>query len=586
MAPSATLTASHHRKAELLAEATARAVATEARKAPAGDIDGWWDSRGPAIERTVATGFRAATGLAGQYLTEAAALAGFPALEPVAAALELAQLATALRVTGPVGFKQAMAERGDPDLARRVMADRMAGTAFRLVRLGDRDTMFSTADANPTVIIGYKRVAEAGACKFCLMLESRGAVYLSRESAGSVVGRNGRPRGGRPLGRAFHDHCRCRIEELWGQPDGRQVSQAGAPPPPPSVEAAGTGLSAPVPVEPDTGSGFAIIEQARARADRLRRKANVDRIRAEAARERAARLAGEREAAGAAGKVDPELLARYGVTEAQYLNARALTKQIKADIRAVAKQEADEANRWLFNNELDQITRPTRLQQGTNVAGARVFRRTESGYDWLEQLDEQELRQVRRRMTDSDLHTPDVLADRIRRKTETDMGDDEAHLWLMERWLHEDALKSLASGRLPKYVDPASIIPGDYALDGYDLARLFGVDDADAIGHVAQVQAGQATQYAQRTLGRPSAGPAPWELDTVDYVAELEEVEDILARTQVAPGIDPGDDYRWAQARIRELVPQDLDTAGATSAEELHEAIRVTAQLAGYLPVV
>jgi hypothetical protein len=43
----------------------------------------------------------------------------------------------------------------------------------------------------------YRRVPEARACSFCLMLASRGAVYLTEATAGA--------------GRKFHSHCRCRI---------------------------------------------------------------------------------------------------------------------------------------------------------------------------------------------------------------------------------------------------------------------------------------------------------------------------------------------------------------------------------------
>lgn len=43
----------------------------------------------------------------------------------------------------------------------------------------------------------FRRVAEPGACEFCRMLSSRGAVYLTAESAGQ--------------GRRYHDRCRCGI---------------------------------------------------------------------------------------------------------------------------------------------------------------------------------------------------------------------------------------------------------------------------------------------------------------------------------------------------------------------------------------
>lgn len=571
MATAATLTADHHRKTELVAEAAAQQVAAEARKAGTADIDAWWGRRGGAIERTVGQAFDLTAGLAGQWLTESAGLLGL-ALEPVAAVLVGEQLATALRVVGPVGFKTALARTKDTDKARQVMVDRLAGTTRRLALAGSRDSFFATADAQPQVVIGYRREPEAGACKFCLMLASRGAVYLSSESASEVVGRNGRPRGTRKLGRAFHDSCRCRIVPEWGRPEpGRRVVQPGAARPP--------GIT-PAPV----ADPLALIESAMARSGRMRRKAKVDRIRAEAAAERAARLDAQRSAATGGGKVDPALLRRWQVTEDQYLNARAITKRIKADVRQVAQQEADNLGSWLFNNDLSQLSRPDRLRRSTDIFGRTTSRRDAAGYDWMEQLDDAELGRVRKRMVDGDLFRPDLLAEQVRRKTDSDMGDDEAMAWLVDRWLHEDALRSLASGRIPRYADTGNLIPAEYAMEGYDLELLFGQELDEAVGHVAQVQAQQAATFAARSLGNPTNGPPPWELDAIDYVGELDEVEAILANTQLAPGIDPGPDYRWAQARIRELAPPELDD-GTMAPNELHELIRVTAQQAGRLSV-
>lgn len=574
MATAGVLADQHHRKVELIADTAAHQVAAEAKRAGTADIDAWWASRGSTVERLVGEAFDLTAGLAGQWLTEAAGLAGL-ALEPVAAVLVGEQLEQALRIVGPVGFKTALARTKDVDKARQVMGARLAGTTRRLALAGSRDTLFATADASPQVVIGYQREAEAGACKFCEMLAGRGAVYLSGESAQQVVGRNGRERGTRKLGRAFHDNCRCRVVPVWGQPTGRRVAQPAAPPPPAGLE----------PVLPTTsGNAFELIESARARSDRLRRKAKVDRIRAEAAAERAARLDAERSAATGGGKVDPALLRRWGVTEDQYLNARALTKQIKSDVRQVAQQEADDLDGWLLDNGLSQISRPDRLRKSTNVLGQTGYRRQAAGYDWMEQLDDAELARIRRRMVDSDIYKPDLLAEQVRLKTGDDLTDDEALGWLVDRWLHADGLRSLASGRIPKYADAANLIPGDYALDGYDLELLFGQELDDAVGHVAQVQAQAAAEYANRALGNPTNGPAPWELDAIDYVGELDEVEAILANTQIAPGIDPGPDYAWARARIRELAPPDLDD-GRMAPNELYELIRVTAQQAGRLTV-
>lgn len=46
----------------------------------------------------------------------------------------------------------------------------------------------------------FRRVPESGACEFCRMLATRGAVYLTAETAGAY--------------RKYHAHCRCYVELL------------------------------------------------------------------------------------------------------------------------------------------------------------------------------------------------------------------------------------------------------------------------------------------------------------------------------------------------------------------------------------
>lgn len=70
-------------------------------------------------------------------------------------------------------------------------------------RIG-RDGVFDAANFDAR-FTRYRRVAEPRACKFCLMLASRGAVYLSEASAGGA--------------KKFHSHCRCRIEAVVAAPE-------------------------------------------------------------------------------------------------------------------------------------------------------------------------------------------------------------------------------------------------------------------------------------------------------------------------------------------------------------------------------
>lgn len=109
-----------------------------------------------------------------------------------------------------------------------------AGSLGRLVRQPARDTIWESTSAAGT---GYVRVPAAGACSFCLMLGSRGAVYT--QASATVTGttrrrgpareshyRNPSATGGhryssgqRQEGRAFHDHCNCRVQESHSYDD-------------------------------------------------------------------------------------------------------------------------------------------------------------------------------------------------------------------------------------------------------------------------------------------------------------------------------------------------------------------------------
>lgn len=89
---------------------------------------------------------------------------------------------------------------GDQALTRR----QLEGTLLRLVQQPARETIWdSTRRAGTT----YARRPLPGACDWCLMLSSRGAVY----TADSVSSTTGRSTGssGRPEGLSYHDWCGC-----------------------------------------------------------------------------------------------------------------------------------------------------------------------------------------------------------------------------------------------------------------------------------------------------------------------------------------------------------------------------------------
>jgi hypothetical protein len=79
-------------------------------------------------------------------------------------------------------------------------------------RIG-RDGTYESAKSDPR-FTRYRRVAEPKACRFCMMLASRGAVYLSESSAGGA--------------KKFHSHCRCHVEAVTSEAARRASRDAGA----------------------------------------------------------------------------------------------------------------------------------------------------------------------------------------------------------------------------------------------------------------------------------------------------------------------------------------------------------------------
>ena len=92
---------------------------------------------------------------------------------------------------------------------------RLAGGQQRLIRKAERDTIFGSGRRD-TALATWVRVPRDDACDWCLMLGSREDVYQTRETALRV---SERPRGTRPPGERFHDHCRCRTVPIWSPDD-------------------------------------------------------------------------------------------------------------------------------------------------------------------------------------------------------------------------------------------------------------------------------------------------------------------------------------------------------------------------------
>jgi hypothetical protein len=200
------LSRSHRRQLSALSTAVASGVTSVALGADPTDIDTWYLGALDGLITRVVSGHAQARRMSTDYLRRHSAIEGHP-VTPVPASLNLDQVRTSLRVTGPVAFKQAVTAGQDPAQAVRTMATRLSGSASRLTLAGDRDTLHATAFAREG-IVGYRRVLGGPGCGFCAMLASRGAVYLTEASAARAKD-----------GTRYHDHCRCTPVPLYAHED-------------------------------------------------------------------------------------------------------------------------------------------------------------------------------------------------------------------------------------------------------------------------------------------------------------------------------------------------------------------------------
>lgn len=81
----------------------------------------------------------------------------------------------------------------------------LAGSAQRLVQQGGRHTLRRNTVQDPSGPRWARAPGGSKPCAWCRMLASRGAVYLSRKSAGGGVDND------------WHDECNCQPVPVWGQ---------------------------------------------------------------------------------------------------------------------------------------------------------------------------------------------------------------------------------------------------------------------------------------------------------------------------------------------------------------------------------
>jgi hypothetical protein len=147
--------------------------------------------------------------------------ADLPGLQPLpaggavpAAALQFGpdlaqQIATSLRVTGPVRVKRAIAAGNPVAAAMNSGLTGVTAATQRLVLDGGREAEIDLIGADPLVTY-YARVASPTACSFCKMLASRGPVYTA--TSGAFRSHDGCDCGLQPV---FRSEARRRVNTGW-----------------------------------------------------------------------------------------------------------------------------------------------------------------------------------------------------------------------------------------------------------------------------------------------------------------------------------------------------------------------------------
>jgi hypothetical protein len=168
------------------------------------DLDASTDAWLSVVSQLVQGAHTRSAGVASRYLSAFRAVEAPDAVpfDPVVPdGLVDARVTASMLVTGPIAVKSRLSAGMRDEQAMMFARLQNAGASMRLALDGGRDTIVDTTRADPAAR-GYERVTSGNACDWCVMLAGRGAVYHSAESAGD--------------GDAWHDHCGCSAEPVYG----------------------------------------------------------------------------------------------------------------------------------------------------------------------------------------------------------------------------------------------------------------------------------------------------------------------------------------------------------------------------------
>lgn len=173
----AALTAEHRRHLMALRAATLRDLHTLWPSWNAEDLR-TWDRFVTLSTILVRSRYQVAAGLGAAYFAALRDLEGVPgAAAPVfGEGPGVEELARSMAATGLVGVIRGLSVGMSMEAARANGFVRLAGAVGRHVLDGSRETIIGSVRSDPRAV-GWERVTSANPCDFCLMLESRGAVY-------------------------------------------------------------------------------------------------------------------------------------------------------------------------------------------------------------------------------------------------------------------------------------------------------------------------------------------------------------------------------------------------------------------------
>jgi hypothetical protein len=341
---------------------------------------------------------------------------------------------------------------------------------------------------------------------------------------------------------------------------------------------------------------------AAARQAALEEAARAKEAAAAAARARSARNASRQAARRGTERRHGDLLDRHGITADQYNSAVRQLAEIKAQLRADAADLAHDV--WLRMPQRE-IKRPPKKVRTTDPNTGRVrFVRPDGGrageYDFMEHLDDGEVKMVRRWMSKGQGGGPDELVAAYQPRTAGTLQlEDAVELWLDDVRRIESA-RSVAAGRPPRFMDgndlflaggqgspTAQSLILDLDIDLNILLQSGADGKADAAAHLARRQLEELVRRVDKDglLAQVTDAPPAYRLTAEQYADEVAHYLDpdvvaVVDRAAAGGPLTPAE--KALVDRFGELVPPGFET-DAEDIAGTYEAIMHLATQAGLL---